>query len=368
LDWDKPLSEQSLEVQQAFNNAMEQRRAELSPPDDPERWLSQLMTLDTAPSYTKAGGSAKALSASFPLEDLDAMRETSLLLNRNGIPGIRYLDGGSRSAGAGTHNYVTFDDSLVNILERNGQPVTAPQPGLLGKMVAPQDEALRVAQANAAKPVSEGGLGLRPDNTPEERAAAMGFDTDAYHGTDAPVERFDPSLAGSKMYADWGQGAYLTPSSFSASNYAIEAGAKGAKDLAFEQYQNAIKGLNPNSDEAFAALRDYRKAARDAEANASGSNVMPLLINTQNELRYNAGGMSDPYIYKNERMAENGKDIATITGAYGGKDGVSEYVVFDPRRIRSRFAAFDPMRRDSSDLLAGFAPLGLVPWLPEQDR
>ena len=32
----------------------------------------------------------------------------------------------------------------------------------LGKMVAPQDEALRVAQANAAKPVSEGGLGLRP--------------------------------------------------------------------------------------------------------------------------------------------------------------------------------------------------------------
>jgi hypothetical protein len=68
-------------------------------------------------------------------------------LYQAGIPGIRYLDEEASSAGAGTHNYVTFDDSLVNILERNGQPVTAPQPGLLGKMVAPQDEALRVAQA-----------------------------------------------------------------------------------------------------------------------------------------------------------------------------------------------------------------------------
>lgn len=57
-------------------------------------------------------------------------KPASIALNQAGIPGIRYLDGGSRSAGQGSHNYVTFDDALVNILERNGQPVTAPQPGL----------------------------------------------------------------------------------------------------------------------------------------------------------------------------------------------------------------------------------------------
>lgn len=38
------------------------------------------------------------------------------------------------------------------------------------------------AQRNAAKPVSQGGLGLPPDNTAQQRMKALGFDTDAYHG------------------------------------------------------------------------------------------------------------------------------------------------------------------------------------------
>lgn len=42
-----------------------------------------------------------------------------------GIPGIRYLDGGSRGAGQGTSNYVVFpgEESLLKILERNGIPM-----------------------------------------------------------------------------------------------------------------------------------------------------------------------------------------------------------------------------------------------------
>jgi len=40
-----------------------------------------------------------------------------------GIPGIRYLDGGSRAGGDGTRNFVLFDDQLAAIRERNGQPV-----------------------------------------------------------------------------------------------------------------------------------------------------------------------------------------------------------------------------------------------------
>ena len=36
--------------------------------------------------------------------------------------GIRYLDGNSRGAGAGTSNYVVFpgEEGLLTILERNG--------------------------------------------------------------------------------------------------------------------------------------------------------------------------------------------------------------------------------------------------------
>jgi hypothetical protein len=33
--------------------------------------------------------------------------------------------------------------------------------------------------------------------------------------------------------------------------------------------------------------------------------------------------------------------------------------VFNPKKIRSRFAAFNPAMRDSSDLLAGVAPYAI---------
>ena len=49
--------------------------------------------------------------------------EMTRVLADQGIPGIRYLDQGSRGAGQGTHNYVVFDDSLLQILKRNGLPV-----------------------------------------------------------------------------------------------------------------------------------------------------------------------------------------------------------------------------------------------------
>ena len=47
------------------------------------------------------------------------------MLRRSGIPGIRYLDGGSRGAGQGTSNFVVFpgNEGLLNILERNGKPI-----------------------------------------------------------------------------------------------------------------------------------------------------------------------------------------------------------------------------------------------------
>jgi hypothetical protein len=46
-------------------------------------------------------------------------------LRKAGIPGIRYLDGGSRGAGAGTSNYVVFpgEENALRILERNGVPI-----------------------------------------------------------------------------------------------------------------------------------------------------------------------------------------------------------------------------------------------------
>jgi hypothetical protein len=48
-------------------------------------------------------------------------------LNQAGIPGIRYLDAGSRGAGDGSRNIVAFDPSIIEILRKYGivGPVSA---------------------------------------------------------------------------------------------------------------------------------------------------------------------------------------------------------------------------------------------------
>jgi hypothetical protein len=52
-------------------------------------------------------------------------QDLSTEFSKAGIPGIRYLDGGSRGAGAGSSNYVVFpgNEGLLSILERNGQAI-----------------------------------------------------------------------------------------------------------------------------------------------------------------------------------------------------------------------------------------------------
>ena len=44
-------------------------------------------------------------------------KAASLKLKELGIPGLKYLDGSSRSKGKGFHNFVVFDDNHVKIDE-----------------------------------------------------------------------------------------------------------------------------------------------------------------------------------------------------------------------------------------------------------
>jgi hypothetical protein len=76
-----------------------------------------------------------------------------------------------------------------------------------------------IAQKNAALPESEGGLGLSPNNTAADRAAAQGY-IDYYHGT----ERLDRFLEGKSLNpkrATSGPMPYGTDNPDVASNYAI---------------------------------------------------------------------------------------------------------------------------------------------------
>ena len=89
LDWDKPLSEQSQHVQDALGKVP---------------W--------TEP-YLQSGNFPGSQIAPKTPEGAQQLKDA-------GIPGIRYLDQGSRGAGQGTHNYVVFDPATIDILRKYG--------------------------------------------------------------------------------------------------------------------------------------------------------------------------------------------------------------------------------------------------------
>jgi len=111
LDWDAPISEQPQAVQD----------------------IAKYFNILTTPSGIKeARGSDlySAVSQRLQQPPFDASSknpgtvEGSEFFYNKGIPGIRYLDQGSRASGTGSRNYVMFDDRFPNIVTRNGVSLT----------------------------------------------------------------------------------------------------------------------------------------------------------------------------------------------------------------------------------------------------
>jgi hypothetical protein len=106
LDWNAPLSGQSPQVRAAIET--------VSP--------STMRYMETIPG--KAGDNGGFILSDIA-EQIAGNRkagavEAASRLREAGIPGIQYLDQGSRAAGDGTRNYVMFDDKLIDILRRYG--------------------------------------------------------------------------------------------------------------------------------------------------------------------------------------------------------------------------------------------------------
>lgn len=164
-----------------------------------------------------------------------------------------------------------------------------------------------------------------------QRAEAMGFDpTDVqYHGTEADITQFRPSAKG-KM----GPGVYTTPSPSKAS--------------VFAGYPSPY---------------------------AEGGNVMPLLLRGDYIQR------ADAFDLRPEISGREGQRILNETlegmGYAGSKAGergslAPEVVTFDPRNVRSLFAAFDPEYKGSNILgdraipVAGAGLLAAAAMAPEE--
>jgi hypothetical protein len=97
LDWDAPLSQQPQAVQRALMNLPGAHRFQ--------------------PNWTGAQFYESAALMPGAMRDPKAASEA---LRAAGIQGIRYLDGGSRSAGDGTRNFVVFSDDAVEIVRKYG--------------------------------------------------------------------------------------------------------------------------------------------------------------------------------------------------------------------------------------------------------
>jgi hypothetical protein len=109
LDWDKPLSQQAPGVRSAVSPMLDRMKSE---------------ALQPAPGWGDLQGASPDVDALLR-QLLKGGPETAAELRARGIPGIRYLDGGSRTAGKGSSNFVVFpgNEGLLSILERNGQPL-----------------------------------------------------------------------------------------------------------------------------------------------------------------------------------------------------------------------------------------------------
>jgi hypothetical protein len=114
LDWDAPLSEQPESVRNALNRLQEHA-------DLPRGFGSAVKAARQRPRFDGNDLYAEMIKI-LPQEKISAM------LDEVGIPGIKYYDGGSRSAGEGTRNMVLFDELArrAKVLKRNDEVIAEP--------------------------------------------------------------------------------------------------------------------------------------------------------------------------------------------------------------------------------------------------
>jgi len=246
------------------------------------------------------------------LKDAKSIEASNVSVNKDG--GIVFGDGRHRYAvlrDMGLDELpIVMDKESIKNAKKFGYLSDSPK-----TPIAPRQEALDTAQRNAALPVEEGGLGLPKDNTPEMRAEAMGYNTSAYRGSTA-IEK---------------------------------------------SHTNPIWWTeDPSYANTYAA---HIVKPPIGQPDPYAGNVMPLLVKIGNEKqfeKFNDGGVPlDPFSgFSNDiqtglrRYPKN-----NLTGELGGK--VWEAVSV-PENVRSRFAAFDPKRKNEADILAGVLPLGLL--------
>jgi hypothetical protein len=102
LDWDKPLYRQAPAARRAVRDVVDSQAG--------------------AGTYAQWIKNARPDFQTLRTDMLESLDEAQIaeMLRQRGVPGVRYLDGGSRTAGAGSSNFVVFpgNEGLLKILGR----------------------------------------------------------------------------------------------------------------------------------------------------------------------------------------------------------------------------------------------------------
>jgi len=254
------------------------------------------------------------------------------------------------------------------------------------KATAPQQEALDTAQRNAALPIEEGGLGLPKDNTQMDRAKAMGFDIDAFHGSKDPsIMAFDPALVGKSTSNVFDKNIWATSSPEVARGYSLDTKQFDLLPQA-QEIKSKIADLSKKYNAAYDAgkfdemdslreqinfaqneSKDLYKSFLSGDIASEGSTIYPLMMRSSDLMPYEAEGknwmrVNAKAIDEAKQQGYGGVQINNVSDNTQASSGIrsNTYATENPELIRSRFAAFDPMRRNEADILAGVLPLGLL--------
>jgi hypothetical protein len=178
-------------------------------------------------------------------------------------------------------------------------------------------QALELAQQRAALPVEQGGLGLPKNNTPEMRANAMGFDINLFHGTSGDFLLFDPFNP-----------IFATEVADIANLYAGKGLSANVMPLKFRGKELTVSDLNQDGKSGYFAENLAKKLGLYKEGD-----------------KLNLSDIQERELIN--ELSKYGIDRLKITnmGDMGGSQ--TQYVL--PARsdnVRSRFAAFDPFRKD----------------------
>lgn len=146
LDWDKPLRDQPSEIQRAIGNL----------PYAEAPWVKG--SVNPIPALEDARSSWMQKSGIDTRGNQRHRMAVSQDLREAGVPGIKYLDAGSRGAGEGSRNYVVFDDRVIEIARKYGIPLAAASALLYGN----QDQA--IAAEKADEPVTRKAKGGAVEN------------------------------------------------------------------------------------------------------------------------------------------------------------------------------------------------------------